>query len=86
VGERSDDRVGSLKDTDEMFSLDDAAQLASYARDNGLGLVSYWSIDRDLKRTLVALAPISPHLGFGRVLPTRGAGRAPRTCRARQRW
>lgn len=34
-------------DTDEMFSLADAAQLAQFARDNKLGLVAFWSIDRD---------------------------------------
>ncbi len=34
-------------DTGEVFSLDDAKQLAQFARDNKLGLVSFWSIDRD---------------------------------------
>lgn len=34
-------------DTDEMFSLADAAQLAQFARDNKLGLIAFWSIDRD---------------------------------------
>jgi hypothetical protein len=36
-------------DTGEVFSLADAAQLAQFARDNKLGLVSFWSIDRDRK-------------------------------------
>lgn len=36
-------------DTGEVFSLADAAQLATFARDNKLGLVSFWSIDRDRK-------------------------------------
>ncbi|MEP7123970.1 MAG: hypothetical protein ABJE95_23790 [Byssovorax sp.] len=34
-------------DTGEVFSLADAAQLAKFARDHKLGLVSFWSIDRD---------------------------------------
>ena len=34
-------------DTGEVFSLNDAKTLAKFARDNKLGLVSFWSIDRD---------------------------------------
>jgi hypothetical protein len=36
-----------LNDSGEMFSLDDAAQLVQFARANGLGLLSYWSLNRD---------------------------------------
>ena len=36
-------------DTGEVFSLNDAKTLAQFARDNHLGLVSFWSIDRDRK-------------------------------------
>ena len=34
-------------DDAEVFSIADAKSLASFARANGLGLVSFWSIDRD---------------------------------------
>jgi chitinase len=34
-------------DSGEMFSLDDAALLAKFARDKGLGLISFWAISRD---------------------------------------
>ncbi len=34
-------------DDSEIFSLDDATTLASFAKSNGLGVVSFWSIDRD---------------------------------------
>jgi hypothetical protein len=34
-------------DSGEMFSLDDAKQLAQFARDKKLGLIAFWSIDRD---------------------------------------
>ena len=36
-----------LNDSGEMFSLDDAKQLAQFARDKKLGLIAFWSIDRD---------------------------------------
>ena len=34
-------------DDSEVFSLDDAKTLAAFAVQNQLGLVSFWSIDRD---------------------------------------
>jgi chitinase len=34
-------------DDSEVFSLSDAKSLASFAKQNQLGLVSFWSIDRD---------------------------------------
>jgi chitinase len=34
-------------DDSEVFSLDDAKTLAAFAKQNHLGLVSFWSIDRD---------------------------------------
>jgi chitinase len=34
-------------DDSEVFSLDDAKTLAAFATANDLGLVSFWSIDRD---------------------------------------
>jgi hypothetical protein len=34
-------------DDSEVFSLSDAKTLASFAKSNDLGLVSFWSIDRD---------------------------------------
>ena len=34
-------------DDSEVFSIDDAKTLATFATTNGLGLVSFWSIDRD---------------------------------------
>lgn len=35
------------QDDNSIFTIDDAKTLASYANDNGLGLFSYWSINRD---------------------------------------
>ena len=34
-------------DDGEVFSLDDASTLAAYARSKGLGLLSFWAIERD---------------------------------------
>ncbi|HEX8791966.1 MAG TPA: glycosyl hydrolase family 18 protein [Polyangiaceae bacterium] len=38
--------IGKNDDT-EVFSLQDATDLTAFAKQNGLGLVSFWSIDRD---------------------------------------
>jgi chitinase len=38
--------IGKNDDT-EVFSLDDAKTLAAFATKNALGLVSFWSVDRD---------------------------------------
>jgi chitinase len=34
-------------DDSEVFSLSDATAVAAFAKQNGVGLVSFWSIDRD---------------------------------------
>ena len=38
--------IGKNDDT-EVFSLQDATDLTAFAKQNRIGLVSFWSIDRD---------------------------------------
>jgi chitinase len=39
--------VHGKNDDSEVFSLADAQTLATFATSNGLGFLSFWSIDRD---------------------------------------